>query len=360
MVAQAGRVALRRVVIRQRVRAAQHMPERGARVEPHLQDVAALAVGRCVVGAQDVLGAGSAPGFDAALLDDLGRLVKNGHRARVQLTGFFVQEKRHRHAPTALAADAPVRPVADHVAQSSTAIFRIKTGVADRLQRHLAQGFGRFVFAEHAPGGRRGFVHADEPLRRRPVDHRRLVAPAMRVAVADGLGGQQAAGIAQRVDDQRHRLPDIEAAKQRKVGRVTAVTLHRVQDVVGAQAVRPARVEVFHAVSRRAVHQAGAVIGGGVIGKVDGAQAVEARMHCRQRMVEGDAVQRLAQRGGPHRAGEAVARQAGGYQRRRQDQQATLGIDQRIVKRRVQVQRLVGRDGPGGGGPDDCKSLFIE
>ena len=79
---------------------------------------------------------------------------------------------------------------------------------------------------------------------------RALVAPAMRVAVGDRLGGEQAAGVAQRVDDVRHRLPDVLPAEQGKVGGICAARLHRVQDVLGLQAVRDAGVEVIQAVGR--------------------------------------------------------------------------------------------------------------
>src|SRR5690606_38928515 len=122
-------------------------------------------------------------------------------------------------------------------------------------------------------------VHADEPLRRGAVDHRRLVAPAVRVAVGDGLGGQQPAGLAQCLDDVRYRLPDVLAAEQREVRRVAAVALHRVEDVVVGQAVRHAGVEVVQAVGGRGVDQAGAVGGGGVVGQVHGRQAPVAFVH---------------------------------------------------------------------------------
>ncbi len=58
------------VVVHAGVRAAQHVPEGGAGVEPHFQNVGALGVVLGLFGAQDVGGAHAAPGFDAALLDD--------------------------------------------------------------------------------------------------------------------------------------------------------------------------------------------------------------------------------------------------------------------------------------------------
>jgi hypothetical protein len=84
----------------------------------------------------------------------------------------------------------------------------------------------------------------------------------------------QAAGVfVQRLDDVRHGLPDVLAAEQREVGRVGAVALHRVQDVVVGQAVRDAAVEVVQAVGGRGVDDAGAVFGGGVVGQVHRRQA---------------------------------------------------------------------------------------
>ena len=84
--------------------AAQHVLERGAGVEPDLQNVGALGVVRRVVGAQDFFGGHAAPGFDAAFFHDVGRLVEDLHGARVQLAGILVQEEGHGHAPAALAA----------------------------------------------------------------------------------------------------------------------------------------------------------------------------------------------------------------------------------------------------------------
>ncbi|MNS41262.1 hypothetical protein D3C72_736110 [compost metagenome] len=336
------------LVVHVGVRAAQHVREGRARVEPHLEDVGALGVARCVFGAQDVFDRDAAPGLDAALLDDVGGLVEDFHGARVQLARILVQEERDRHAPAALAADAPVGPAGDHVVQAGLAVLGVEAGLLDGVERGLAQRLGRLVLGEHAFA----FVHANEPLGGRAVDHRRLVAPAVRVAVGDGLGGQQPVGVAQRGDDHRHGLPDVLAAEQREVGRVAAVALHRVQDVVVRHAVGDAGVEVVHAVGRRGVHEAGAVGGGGVVGQVDGRQALVARVHVVQRVLELEPAERLALDRGQHLAVERVARHAHLDQRVGQDQQAALGVDQRVLELGVEVDRLVGGDRPRGGGPD--------
>jgi hypothetical protein len=205
-------------------------------------------------------------------LHHVGRQVQDLGRARVQLATVLVQEEGQGHAPAALAADAPVGPAGDHVAQAGLAVLGVEAGLLDRVQRQSGAACGRLVLGENAFA----LVHADEPLRGRAVDHRRLVAPAVRVAVGDVVRGKQAPGIAQRLDDLRHGLPDVQAAKQWKVGRVAAVALHRVEDVVVGDAMGHAAVEVVHAIGGRRVHDAGAVVGGGVVGQVHRAEALVA------------------------------------------------------------------------------------
>ena len=264
------------------VRAFENGGVRRSRVKPDLQDVAALGVVARVVGAEYRLDAGLAPGLDACGFDHVGRLIEDLHRPGVQLARVLVDEEGQRNAPTALAADAPVGPAADHVAQARLAVFRIEGGLLDRVERELAQRRGRLVLGEDA----NAFVHADEPLRRGAVDHRRLVTPAVWVAVADGGRRQQPVRFAQHLDNPRAGFPDVHAAKQRQFCGVLAVALDRVEDLVDAHAVRNAAVEVFDPIGRRRVDQTGAVGGGGVVGQIDRGQSVVARVHMRQRMAE--------------------------------------------------------------------------
>ena len=229
-----------------RMRALEHGGVGGARVEPDLEDIAALGVGLGVLLTDDGFRRGLAPGFDAAGLHHGRGLVQDFHRARMQFTRVPVDKKRQGHAPAALAADTPVGPASDHVVQARLAVFRVEGGLFDGFERYPAQGFGRLVPGENS----HAFVHANKPLRGGAVDHGCLVAPAMRVAVLQFGGGKQAVRGAQRVDDFRHRLPDIEPTEQGQLGRITAVSLHRVQDALDGQAMGHATVEVFHAVSR--------------------------------------------------------------------------------------------------------------
>jgi len=68
------------------VRAAQHVEERRARIEPHLEDVGALGVVRRVFGTEDLLDRHAAPGLDAALLDALRHGFAQGSRVLEAVT----------------------------------------------------------------------------------------------------------------------------------------------------------------------------------------------------------------------------------------------------------------------------------
>ena len=106
------------------------------------------------------------------------------------------------------------------------------------------------------------------------------------------------------------------------------------------------------------MHQASAIFGADVVRQIDRAEAVIARIHMGERVFEIDASQILALRGAHDRAGQAKARHAFFHQALGQQQQTALGVHHRVGQFRVQVERLVGGDGPGGGGPDDGESVF--
>ena len=82
-------------------------------------------------------------------------------------------------------------------------------------------------------------------------------------------------------------------------------------------------------------------------------------MHIVQRVAEHLAAQFFAQCLGQHGAGQAVAFQAFVHQALGQQQHAAWRVHQRIGQLGVGVEGLVGGDGPGGGGPDHHKGLFV-
>ena len=137
------------------------------------------------------------------------------------------------------------------------------------------------------------FIHAHKPLGSGTVDHWRFVAPAMRIAVADAMRRHQSVGIFQRFQNNGNSFPNMLAAKQSKLKGIRAVTLNRVQDVVVLHSMCHARVEVVHAIRRRAVDDTGAVICGGVVGQIHRRSACKASIDMCEWMVEFDEVEFL-------------------------------------------------------------------
>ena len=220
--------------------------------------------------------------------------------------------------------------------QARLAPGRDELGVFDGFERAHTQGV--------AAGGL--FVHADEPLRGGAVDQRGLVAPAVHIAVLDSRGLHECADFAQLVDDRLVGLEDELATEELQRRRIYAIALHRVDDVIVHQAVLLADDEVVHAIGRRAVNHAGTGTQLDVVSQVHRRQAVV------ERMTEVDQFQRRAGRGSNHRALQLVAGQAGLDHFFSQHQQAITNVHQGVGELRVHVQRLVGRNGPRGGGPD--------
>src|SRR5450830_1305308 len=334
------------------LRATEHGLMRGAGVEPDVQRVLVLDVIRRF-SADQVLQVQRQPGVDAVLFDQLGDLLQQFRRAWMQRAGLFVDHEGHRYAPLALARQGPVRTVGDHAVQARLAPVREELGVGDALQRGFAQG-GAAIFWRH--------VHAGEPLRGGAVDDRCFMAPAMHIAVVEHLDFEQRARFAQGVADRFRGFPDAHAAKQRQGRGEFAIAHHRLDEIVILHAMRLARQEVVQAVGWRRVDHAGTGFGGHVFGQVQRRQSVIESVACMQRVAEIDAGQGRAIAGSNRRAFQLEACQAGHHQVLRQDQQqrlaVTFGFHQRVFDFRVYVQRLVRRDGPRGGGPDDDEAVL--
>ncbi|OIQ71805.1 hypothetical protein GALL_465730 [mine drainage metagenome] len=267
----------------------------------------------------------------------------------MQLPRGLVQEEGQWHAPRALARNAPVWPAGDHVAQTGLAARGVEGRLLDGVECHLPQAARCLVGGAHAVA----LIHTDEPLRGGTVHQRGLVPPAVGIAVLNALLREQRATLAQGVDDQRRGFPDVHAAEQRQVGGVVAVALHRVEDVLELHAVAQAGLEVVHAVGRRGMHDAGACVSGDILAQIDRGQTVV------EGMTEGDALQRAALGGRDGLALQTITLQAALHQFLGQHQQAALGVDQGVSECRVDVERLVGGQRPGGGGPDHGISVLV-
>ncbi|MNF70748.1 hypothetical protein D3C84_526710 [compost metagenome] len=172
--------------------------------------------------------------------------------------------------------------------------------------------------------------------------------------MADGFGVHQRADFGQLVDDVRVGFPDELAAKELQRVDIHTVALHRGQDVVVDHAIALAGDEVVFTVGRGRVHHTSTGTQLDVVGQVHRRQAVI------QRVTELDQFQRLARYRRQDRTLQVVAGQAGLDQLFGQHQQLVADIDQGVVEVRMDVQRLVGRDGPWGGGPDHDRGRLAQ
>jgi len=160
------------------VRAAQHVHVGGAGVEPHVERVEhfLVAIGFLT---KEFAGIEPEPGVDSLALDAPGDFLDELRRSGVRFARGLVDEEGDRHAPVALARDAPVGAIGDHGMQPCLAPGGVETGSVHAAQGFVAQGL---AVGQGAAGNR---VHGDEPLAGGAVDRRTLVAPAVGVAVAD-------------------------------------------------------------------------------------------------------------------------------------------------------------------------------
>ena len=303
-----------------------------AGVEPDVHHVLALLVHERLV-AEEMPRIQREPGLDAAFGDELGHLLEQLRRLRMRLAGFLVNEHRERHAPGALARDAPVRARLDHAGDALLAPARDPAHAADRRQRIAAQS---------------RLLHAEEPLRRRAEDHRRLVAPAMRVAVVIRLEMDQPPALAQRLDDLRVRIEHREAFEQRRARDEAAIVADRVVD---RQAIAPAHLVIVRAVAGRRVHGAGAGIERHVIAEDHGHFALV------ERVLEPQALERLsldlaehAVRARADALGKGLDQGLGDDEALRPAGARELG--EHVVVERVQADRLVCGQRPRCRGPD--------
>ena len=135
-----------------------------------------------------------------AIIPDIGGvLAEKLHHAiqnlaiRHRLLAVLAIKHDDRHAPDALARDAPIGTRGDHVGHALFAPGGHPLHVFDGLERARAQ-----IVA----------LHADEPLLGGAKDGRVVAAPAMRIAVLDLFFAQQRAVRFQNFGDDGIRLPD--------------------------------------------------------------------------------------------------------------------------------------------------------
>ena len=236
---------------------AKHAVVSDAGIEPDVENVADLVVVLRLF-AKQFSCVKRIPRVGAFALHALGDLAHQRGRIGMRQAGLAMDEQCDRHAPGALARDRPVRPAIDHAGDARLAPVGEPLDLLDRIQRIGAQV---------------GLAHRDEPLRRGAERHRRLVAPAVRIAVVELEEGEQRTDAAQRLDDDVVRLPDVQAGQRgvtqrRRRRQVHAATVDRVHlrgRVLRDQAVLQADRIVFLAVARRGVDRTRTVLGTDVV-----------------------------------------------------------------------------------------------
>ena len=311
-----------------RAHAAMHQPG----IHPHVHHVRDLAVAIGLVSKQFGR-VQREPRLDALVVHPFGDLRHEPRRVPVRLAGIPVHQKRQRHAPGAAARNAPVRAGLDHSRDALLGPARIPVDFPDRAGGLVAQSFP---------------VQAHEPLRRRGKQQRTMVPPAVRIAVPVAFPAKQHAALRQQVRNALVGLFHMQPAHQAGVLQKMAVDAERI-------AHRKTRLaagrKVVQSVRGRRMHRAGARFQRDVVGG----------QHRRQAVVEGvpqvHAGQlRAFQRGQLARAAGAVALKGLAGKPARQHQALDAPVDFRlhehVVEGVAEHHRAVGRQGPGGGGPD--------
>ena len=315
------------------------MDDRGigrAGIEPDVHDVGLLgellAAAVFALGAlgQDVLRVGGVPGVRTPVR---AKKLRDGGDARLVdmvFAAFFAVEDRDRNTPGALARDAPVAAVADHVDHAAAAPLGDEVDLFDLLHRLLLD-----------------VVDRAEPLLGGAVDDRLLAAPAVRVLVDDLLHREEVAGGFQLLGD---RLVGGVGRKARELARELGQLAELIDrhDDFDLGIVLRADVEVLDAVAGRRVDAACAALERDVVAKDDRRLPVE------EGMLVGDILEFLAQADA-----ENLVILDLGRLHRRLDQ--LLGHDvifparlhDAVLKRRADADGHVAGQRPGGRGPDD-------
>ena len=263
------------------LRVIEHEGVRRARLEPHVENVAHLlplrgigheAVEEALARALRVPDVGAL--FGEGLGDARDQLLRFRELGgRDHLARLLVDEDGDRHAPGALARDDPIGPPLDHAADAVLARGGHPLGLADRLQRELAQAL--VVALGDALDG---LVQRDEPLRRVAEDDGLLGAPGVRILMLQAPARDERARFHERLDDGVVGVAlvallgeDALACEARRVLGHDAVGVDGEGDG-GVDAARFERGGIRHpdlvvvgAVAGRGVHEAGAGVVGDVI-----------------------------------------------------------------------------------------------
>src|SRR5882724_13424059 len=205
------------------------------------------------------------PGVSAFFLEPFDDIAERCEIFELR-TASVAEKHDDRHAPEALARDAPVRAFLNHFVDALFAPARNPLDVGNLGERFRAQ---RFLAVDRMTSrtGKRNRIHADEPLLGSPENHRIVATPAMRVAVLVRVLAKQCAAIGKQLYDNGVRCEDVLALVFRQAFRVNAFVIKR---RINFETISLAGVEVIGAMTGRGVNDAAALIESDVIGEQAG------------------------------------------------------------------------------------------
>ena len=226
-----------------------------ARFKPDVQDVPFLLEFHAAA-----TGAGCTPGHQCGCRlfePDVGALsihdrsnVLDDRRLSHDFVACRAGKGGNRDAPYPLTRETPVWAIRDHSVDAVLAPGRNPPHTIDLRQGLLPQ------FVD---------VHRDEPLFGRAEDDRVLAAPAVRIRVGERTMAQEPAFCPEHVHDGRIRFEDLLPGKFRHGISKAPGVIHRRQDLQpfpyrGFRIVFQHEQIVFHAMSGRNMHTAGALL----------------------------------------------------------------------------------------------------
>ena len=190
-----------------------------------------------------------------------GRTCRSASTVLELLAARLAIKNDQRHAPEALARNAPVGPLGNHV--------------VDALFAPLGLPFHFGDFGERLSGAGSSWSSLDEPLLGGAEDHGIVAAPAVRIAVREFAFAHEHAALLQQLDDDRVRFENRLALVFRQAFDESAVVILR---RVGFEAVFLAGAKVVGAMAGRGVHDSAALIERDVLGEHAGHCEIEKRM----------------------------------------------------------------------------------
>ena len=284
----------------------------GAGLEPDVEDVRhLLEAGRVVLGGEEAGRVGGKPGVGALGRHRLGDPLDD-LRVAERLARIAADEDGDRHAPGALAGDAPVGAGLDHPAQPPLTRGGDEAGGVDGFQRGLPQP---------------GRLHRDEPLRGVAEDQGRLRPPRMGVTVGQRARGEQRPGVGQ---SRQHSGVGVALLAVGAQHAAAGEQRHRIDE----HPVGTHRLRHRHAVAHAELPVVGAVAGGDVDEAAAGLGIDEVAGKQRHGEVVTLAVQRMAADGsGKLAAGDGRDRASCGDAGRRADRVDQVGQDDQPLSR---------------------------